>query len=61
MYTLLLVIYLGILDTSTIGEFVALSDRLGSLKDMEIPEDTVLEIKSIIDEISDRITADKVL
>ena len=58
---MLLVIYLGILDTSTVGDFVALSDRLGSLKDMEIPEDTVLEIKSIIDEISDRITADKVL
>ena len=61
LYTLLLVIYLGILDTSTIGDFVALSDRLGSLKDMEIPEETILEIKSIIDEISDRITADKVL
>ena len=54
-------IYLGILDTSTIGDFVALSDRLSALKDMEIPEDTILEIKSIIDEISDRITADKVL
>ena len=61
LYTLLLVIYLGILDTSTIGDFVALSDRLGSLKDMEIPEETILEIKSIIDEISDRITANKVL
>ena len=61
LYTLLLVIYLGILDTSTIGDFVALSDRLSALKDMEIPEDTILEIKSIIDEISDRITADKVL
>jgi len=57
----LLLVYLGILDTSTVGDFVALSDRLGSLKDMEIPEDTILEIKSIIDEISDRITADKVL
>ena len=61
LYTLLLVIYLGILDTSTIGDFVALSDRLSSLKDMEIPEETILEIKSIIDEISDRITANKVL
>ena len=61
LYTLLLLVYLGILDTSTVGDFVTLSDRLGSLKDMEIPEDTILEIKSIIDEISDRITADKVL
>ena len=61
LYTLLLLVYLGILDTSTVGDFVTLSDRLGSLKDIEIPEDNILEIKSIIDEISDRITADKVL
>jgi len=61
LYTLLLVVYLGILDTSTIADFVALSDRLSSLKDMDIPEDTVNEIRAIIDEIGDRITADKVL
>ena len=61
LYTLLLVIYLGILDTSTVADFVALSDRLSSLKDMDIPEDTVNEIRAIIDEIGDRITADKVL
>jgi len=28
---------------------------------MDIPEDTVNEIRAIIDEIGDRITADKVL
>ena len=61
LYTLLLVVYLGILDTSTVADFVALSDRLSSLKDMDIPEDTVNEIRAIIDEIGDRITADKVL
>ena len=61
LYTLLLVVYLGILDTSTIADFVALSDRLSSLKDIDIPEDTVNEIRAIIDEIGDRITADKVL
>ena len=61
LYTLLLVVYLGILDTSTIADFVALSDRLSSLKDMDIPEDTVNEIRAIVDEIGDRITADKVL
>ncbi len=61
LYTLLLVVYLGILDTSTIADFVALSDRLSSVKDMDIPEDTVNEIRAIIDEIGDRITADKVL
>ena len=61
LYTLLLVVYLGILDTSTIADFVALSDRLSSLKDMDIPEDTVNEIRAIIDEIGDRITADKVI
>ena len=61
LYTLLLVVYLGILDTSTVADFVVLSDRLSSLKDMDIPEDTVNEIRAIIDEIGDRITADKVL
>ena len=61
LYTLLLVVYLGILDTSTIADFMALSDRLSSLKDVDIPEDTVNEIRAIIDEIGDRITADKVL
>ena len=61
LYTLLLVVYLGILDTSTIADFMALSDRLSSLKDIDIPEDTVNEIRAIIDEIGDRITADKVL
>ena len=61
LYTLLLVVYLGILDTSMVADFVALSDRLSSLKDMDIPEDTVNEIRAIIDEIGDRITADKVL
>ena len=61
LYTLLLVVYLGILDTSTVADFVALSDRLSSLKDIDIPEDTVNEIRAIIDEIGDRITADKVL
>ena len=61
LYTLLLVVYLGILDTSTVADFVALSDRLSSLKDMDIPEDTVNEIRAIIDEIGDRITADKVI
>jgi hypothetical protein len=61
LYTLLLVVYLGILDTSTVADFVALSDRLSSLRDMDIPEDTVNEIRAIIDEIGDRITADKVL
>ena len=61
LYTLLLVVYLGILDTSTIADFMALSDRLGSLKDMDVPEDVVNEIRAIIDEIGDRITADKVL
>ena len=61
LYTLLLLVYLGILDTSTVADFVALSDRLSSLKDMDIPEDTVNEIRAIIDEIGDRITADKVL
>ena len=61
LYTLLLVVYLGILDTSTVADFVALSDRLSSLKDMDIPEDTVNEIRAIIDEIGDRITANKVL
>ena len=61
LHTLLLVVYLGILDTSTIADFVALSDRLSSLKDIDIPEDTVNEIRAIIDEIGDRITADKVL
>ena len=61
LYTLLLVVYLGILDTSTVADFVALSDRLSSLKDMYIPEDTVNEIRAIIDEIGDRITADKVI
>ena len=61
LYTLLQVVYLGILDTSTVADFVALSDRLSSLKDMDIPEDTVNEIRAIIDEIGDRITADKVL
>ena len=61
LYTLLLVVYLGILDTSTVADFVALSDRLSSLKDMDIPEDTVNEIRAIVDEIGDRITADKVL
>ena len=61
LYKLLLLFYLWILYTSTVGDFVALSDRLSALKEMEIPEDTILEIKSIIDEISDRITADKVL
>ena len=61
LYTLLLVVYLGILDTSTVADFVALADRLSSLKDMDIPEDTVNEIRAIIDEIGDRITADKVL
>ena len=61
LYTLLLVIYLGILDTSTIAEFIAISDRLSSLKDMEIPEEVIDEIKLVIDEISDRITADRVL
>ena len=61
LYTLLLVVYLGILDTSTVADFVALSDRLSSLKDIDIPEDTVNEIRAIIDEIGDRITADKVI
>ena len=61
LYTLLLVVYLGILDTSTVADFVALSDRLSSLKDIDIPEDTVNEIRAIIDEIGDRITAGKVL
>ena len=61
LYTLLLVVYLGILDTSTIADFMSLSDRLSSLKDIDIPEDTVNEIRAIIDEIGDRITADKVL
>ena len=61
LYTLLLVVYLGILDTSTLADFVALSNRLSSLRDMDIPEDTVNEIRAIIDEIGDRITADKVL
>ena len=61
LYTLLLVVYLGILDTSTIADFMALSDRLSSLKDIDVPEDTVNEIRAIIDEIGDRITADKVL
>ena len=61
LYTLLLVVYLGVLDTSTIADFMALSDRLSSLKDIDIPEDTVNEIRAIIDEIGDRITADKVL
>ena len=61
LYTLLLVVYLGILDTSTIADFMALSDRLSFLKDIDVPEDTVNEIRAIIDEIGDRITADKVL
>ena len=61
LYTLLLVVYLGILDTSTVADFVALSDMLSSLNDIDIPEDTVNEIRAIIDEIGDRITADKVL
>jgi len=43
------------------GEVGKCGCNISSLKDMEIPEETISEIKSIIDEISDRITADKVL
>ena len=59
--TLLLVIYLGVLDTNTISSFTDLSERLNSLKDIEIPVEVIDEIDDIINEICDRITGDKVI
>lgn len=61
LYTLLLAVYLGILDTNTVEDFIELSNKLNSLKDMWVPEEVVSDIERIVDEISDRITAEKVI
>ena len=61
LYTLLLAVYLGILDTNTVEDFIELSNKLNSLKGIQVPEEVVSDIERIVDEISDRITAEKVI
>ena len=61
LYTLLLAVYLGILDTNTVEDFIELSNKLNSLKGIQVPEEVVSDIERIVDEISNRITAEKVI
>ena len=60
-YTLVLAIYLGILDVNTLNSMIELSNKLKSIKELELPPNIIEQGEDLVEEICDRVTADKVI
>ena len=61
LYTLVLAIYLGILDVNTLNSMIELSNKLKSIKELELPPNIIEQVEDLVEEICDRVTADKVI
>ena len=61
LYTLVLAIYLGVLDVNTLNSMIELSNKLKSIKELELPPNIIEQVEDLIEEVCDRVTADKVI
>ena len=61
LYSLVLAVYLGLLDVNTLNSIIDLSNKLKSVKELELPPNIIEQVENLIEEISDRVTADKVI
>ena len=59
--TLVLAVYLGLLDNNTLNSIIELSNKLKSVKELELPPDIIKQVEDLVEEVCDRVTADKVI
>ena len=55
MYTLVLAIYLGILDVNTLNSMIELSNKLKSIKELELPPNIIEQVEDLVEEICDKV------
>ena len=61
LYTLILAVYLGLLDNNTLNSIIELSNKLKSVKELELPPNIIKQVEDLVEEVCDRVTADKVI
>ena len=61
LYTLVLAVYLGLLDNNTLNSIIELSNKLKSVKELELPPNIIKQVEDLVEEVCDRVTADKVI
>ena len=61
LYTLILAVYLGLLDNNTLNSIIELSNKLKSVKELELPPDIIEQVEDLVEEVCNRVTADKVI
>ena len=58
---MVLAVYRGLLDNNTLNSIIELSNKLKSVKELELPPNIIEQVEDLVEEVCNRVTADKVI